>query len=381
MCKYIYKVNNKELKFQSKSTDLIQPTLKKRLLKNGIDLISHLQDLGFTLKLCGVCKKEYNPNINLEFDKSDPTDLKITNVKFGFKHNSYETGNRFYCYRRNPNCPGISMNSNSIEYTMLTLNLSKTQAIEYIHTNNRSPFYLENHSSAEDYTKSQQRGLFHYTTLYGIVDGTARYEKFCEKQAYRLNKSYYIDKYGEEDGLDIWEKINKKKAITLASLQTKYGYNVGEQKYLNWINSVSKTNSTIIEKYVLEDGLHKIYNRNKKSKSTRNKNGNSSIIDEMKIEYIIYCNLVYSETNYQLMVYGPSKFGKNWKATKKKESLAIDHMFSIKNGFLNKIDPLIIANIENLELIPSIDNLKKGSNNSIEMSDLLLKIEKRKYGK
>ena len=39
----------------------------------------------------------------------------------------------------------------------------------------------------------------------------------------------------------------------------------------------------------------------------------------------------------------------------------LDHVFSIKEGFLNDIDPQIIAHVTNLKIIKSFDNCSKGS--------------------
>ena len=39
----------------------------------------------------------------------------------------------------------------------------------------------------------------------------------------------------------------------------------------------------------------------------------------------------------------------------------LDHIISIKYGFENNIDPVIISSIENLQMLPWLDNVKKGS--------------------
>lgn len=49
----------------------------------------------------------------------------------------------------------------------------------------------------------------------------------------------------------------------------------------------------------------------------------------------------------------------------------IDHIFSISDGFLNKIDPEIISSYHNLRVINKKDNLEKGKSSHILLSDLL----------
>jgi len=49
----------------------------------------------------------------------------------------------------------------------------------------------------------------------------------------------------------------------------------------------------------------------------------------------------------------------------------IDHKFSILEGYKQKISPLVIGNINNLEMLPWKENLKKHSGCSIDLGDLL----------
>jgi len=51
----------------------------------------------------------------------------------------------------------------------------------------------------------------------------------------------------------------------------------------------------------------------------------------------------------------------------------LDHRFSIMEGFKGKINPKIIGNINNLEFIPWIDNIKKRTNCSITKEELKIK--------
>lgn len=49
----------------------------------------------------------------------------------------------------------------------------------------------------------------------------------------------------------------------------------------------------------------------------------------------------------------------------------LDHKFSIKAGFINKIDPKYIGHRYNLELIPAMDNMRKNAKCSITIEKLL----------
>ena len=49
---------------------------------------------------------------------------------------------------------------------------------------------------------------------------------------------------------------------------------------------------------------------------------------------------------------------------------ALDHKFSIYDGFINNVDPKIIGHYKNLECIPESKNLKKNKNSSITLEEL-----------
>lgn len=59
-----------------------------------------------------------------------------------------------------------------------------------------------------------------------------------------------------------------------------------------------------------------------------------------------------------------------------------DHMYSVKDGFLNNIDPKILAHPANCQLIRHNDNVSKGSSSCITIEELMKKIEiwNKKYG-
>ena len=77
-----------------------------------------------------------------------------------------------------------------------------------------------------------------------------------------------------------------------------------------------------------------------------------------------YYNLVWFYTNTNI------KLVKNIELRGVKFGNSLDHMFSIKQGFLDKIAPEIIGSYHNLEIITSIENSSKGAKCSITKEDL-----------
>ncbi len=65
------------------------------------------------------------------------------------------------------------------------------------------------------------------------------------------------------------------------------------------------------------------------------------------------------------------------------EGVSRDHMFSIKEGFRQKINPLLISHPANCELIINKQNQSKNDNCSLTLEKLLekIKIFENKYGK
>lgn len=379
--KYFIYLNSKKISFKSTNPSFISPTIKKIFSKNSIDLLEYLEKMGLKAQRCAICKSSYNPYFTLDFEILPDGEVKIVDIIHGHKSYNYQKYNKNYCYGSNPKCPGIKMNSNSVEFISLTLNLTTDDAIKYIHDNNKSPFYVKNHSTLEEYSTFQSRSKEYFIKRHGEKDGSAKYDALCSKYRYTNSKTFYLDKFGSVEGTKLWDEISKKKAITLANMARVHGEDLGKLKLANWKATVSKTNSKYIQEFGIVDGLKKIENRNSKRLNTLAEHGKMVIPAELKIDYLIYHHLVLEETKYQLLLYGHLKFGKNWQTVKKQNKLEIDHQFSIKSGFINGISPNIIGNIENLDLLTRIENTKKRDKNSIDHTTLLEKIVNSKYGK
>lgn len=379
--KYFILLNSQKIYFKSSNRSLISPTIKKIFKKNSIDIFKYLEQNNLPVQKCAICASAYNPYFTLDFDILPTNEVKISNVINGHKSYNYEKYNKHYCYGENRSCPGITMNPNSVEFISLTLGLSANDALAYIHKNNKSPFYLNNHESHDEYSNFQSRSKAAYINRYGEDNGLEKYNAFCDTQKYSCSKHFYLDKFGKIDGERLWEEISKKKAITLSNMTRLYGEEMGLLKLNNWKASCSKTNSQYIQEFGIEEGLTRIEHRHAKRLSTWLEHGKTIIPADQKIEYLIYRHLVQEETKYQLLLYGHLKFGKDWQDRKKIEKLETDHCLSIKSGFISNISPYAIGNIENLSLINNTENNKKRDNNSISYTDLINNIKNSKYGK
>jgi len=79
-----------------------------------------------------------------------------------------------------------------------------------------------------------------------------------------------------------------------------------------------------------------------------------------------YSSIVWSFTNKTLKNYNIDNI-----ENRGRNKLHLDHKFSILEGFNRNIEPELLANHKNLEMIPEADNIRKGSKCSISLSKLL----------
>lgn len=104
----------------------------------------------------------------------------------------------------------------------------------------------------------------------------------------------------------------------------------------------------------------------------RRKNGIYVPLEDLT-EYQKYRNNVISFSEYNLKLFGDEYIYENWKDDRNFFNKQIDHIYSIKNGFLYNIPPYIIGSIINMRLIPYKENLSKGSKNDITKEILMEK--------
>lgn len=86
---------------------------------------------------------------------------------------------------------------------------------------------------------------------YGEELGRIKWKKYCEKQALVNSFEYKKEKYGwtEED----FEKYNKSRAVTKNNLISKYGEELGNKKYEEYVNKqkLTKSKEYVVNKYGL----------------------------------------------------------------------------------------------------------------------------------
>lgn len=88
------------------------------------------------------------------------------------------------------------------------------------------------------FNKTRAVTLENLVNRHGETTGRAKWDEYCERQAYTNTVDYFIELYGDDLGVMKWKAINKKKSLTLANFQTKYGEIEGRVKYEEFVFSV-----------------------------------------------------------------------------------------------------------------------------------------------
>lgn len=199
---------------------------------------------------------------------------------------------------------------------------------------------------------------------------------------YSTRKRTMLSKYGNINNIEkqkntILEKYGVTNISQIKEVKEKVQnfWKTIDDETLNRINENRK--NTFLSKYGVEHNMHipEICSIvSKKSRETRERLG--QILPESEIsEFKKYYHIVYNETKKTIKKH----FTFNELIDRGKcgidGAIQIDHIFSIKEGFINNIDPKIIGHKENLRLIPWKENDNKKSRCDITLNELLVKKE------
>lgn len=208
--------------------------------KGETSLPKFLLDHGAQVNTCAFCGRLVTPEFSLGKDD-------LGQLAFIETHQGHYP---FMC--SNKDCASRKLNPNSVERVSKGLGLSEAEALHLIHARNKSPFYRENHSSDEEYTKAQTRGLDFFTMVYGH-EGEIHQREMAAKISYKNSKERYL----AEDKLDEYERISAQKAITVENLARLYSTDEAKRRVAQWKDRVKETKANFIRRYGEEDGTKK----------------------------------------------------------------------------------------------------------------------------
>jgi len=294
----MYKFNGIIISIKKSKNLSLSSQLNSSLKRNNINLDDFYKEYNLNVEKCRICKSSYPP---IDFICTVENDtIKITDFKY--------KKDKIYCYKNNPNCPGIKMNSNSVEFVSKVLNISENDALIYIKSRNRSPFYRENWESEEEYKNYQRRDENYFKVKYG-ENWELEYDKYKKNISYSNSLEGYINKYGEEEGKLLFEFISSKKdSMSFNYFMKKNNNDILKSKYEyeNRIKSVLVNLDSYINRYGEKDGLIKYEKSCKLNSLSTKKYFNSLSSDERKMKHgitIENLNRKYNDLEKAVSVY------------------------------------------------------------------------------
>ena len=216
---------------------------------------------------------------------------------------------------------------------------------------------------------SNSHKLDNYIKKYGDIDGPLKYKDMLDRKKYKNGLKSYIDKYGEDLGIVKFKETQSKKGVTLENQIKLHGLDIGTDNYDKWkkIQKIKNTLPHYIEKYGDEVGLEKWLRKNDKISLA-----NSKINLNERKEYIDYVTDVNRFTRLSLNQNTIIMI----ELRGLKHGYDLDHMVSKIDGFNNNVPPYIIGHFSNLIIINSSLNRSKRHKSNKEISYITEECEK-----
>lgn len=276
--KFIY--DNKEIIINSSGKLKISDLIKRSLSRKGHDLNKFIEEnSNKKLEKCRICKTHYPPFIiECHYDEN----LIIVDEFIPIK-------DKIYCYGLNKDCPGIKMNSNSVEFISKTLLLSEDDALKYIKKNNKSTFYKENWDNEDDYKESQKRDSEYFKSRYN-ENWEVKYNEYINKIKKSNSLERYINEYGYDEGNEIFKSICDKKdsmSFDYFLIKNSQNYEKAKFEYYNRLKSVSINLCGFINRYGEKEGQKRYDENIIKIRESRRKYFDNLTPDQRKEKYAI----------------------------------------------------------------------------------------------
>lgn len=229
---YFINISNKNIN-EKVITYSLNRSFSRKLHMSMIDICNKLN---FKLRKCPFCDIDVRPDLY---------DIELKDNKINIVGCVYT---KKFTPCSNKKCRSKILNPNSVEFVSIAYNMSREEALNYIHTRNKSPFYIENHSSLEEYKKYQIRDRYWYKEHGKDMNESIKLGN------YHKSLEFYKIKYGDSKGEELYKNINSSKSITLSNMIKKHGEEDGIKVYENWKKQVVQSLDNMIKRYGEENG-------------------------------------------------------------------------------------------------------------------------------
>ena len=145
------------------------------------------------------------------------------------------------------------------------------------------------------YNDSRAVTLNNQIKKYGLEEGTRRWEDYKSRQSYTNSKEYFIEKLGEIEGTSKYYEVNKKKSLSYDNFIEKYGLEEGTIKWDSFVmNSSSTFYSKISQEFIkiVDDKIKETHNIKSYYATLNNEFGKYSHTHSkyFKYDYVIIYN-------------------------------------------------------------------------------------------
>jgi cell fate (sporulation/competence/biofilm development) regulator YmcA (YheA/YmcA/DUF963 family) len=176
---------------------------------------------------------------------------------------------------------------------------------------------------------------------YSLEDAIQRADQYRKDIGQLPTLEKYVIRYGNKSGHEKWSKYRDCITNRQETFLTRASTIRHEAKLIRWFNT-SKTKSGPVVKIFSYTDFEKYCD---------------AVKTATKISVAVYGDLIDSGRQKLGIIYG-------------KAGYALDHKFSKYGGFVNNIHPLIIGSYQNLQLLPKIENSRKGQYCSISLDEI-----------
>lgn len=139
----------------------------------------------------------------------------------------------------------------------------------------------------DEYNAKRAVTLPNLTNRHGEERGREIWDNYRKKQSHvGCSLDYFIEKYGEDEGKNVYKELNKKKSLSIDNLILRYGQKEGMSRYLSYMEDKSFGYS-ILAKNIF-DQISEKYPNNKIYYMDMNGNKEFGVLDKHNRRYYYY---------------------------------------------------------------------------------------------
>jgi hypothetical protein len=248
--------------------DIIYSNTRIKIDKNGkvkltgknFNTIKCVDDIHYKLQVCEKCLLQKFPNIK-NLSRTFNVMSEPTKFAFDLPDNIFNNKRKNYAMTKNKMIEKYGEDIGLKKWEAYCKKQSETNTFEFKHK-----IYGWTKEQFDEFNKSRAVTKHNLIKRYGEDIGLKKWEAYCKKQSETKSWEYMVEKFGIEKA----RQINKSKALCLETFVRKHGEQLGQVKFLKYINNlnsgVSKISQTLfnnLDKYLKDKFTTYYHSKNK----------------------------------------------------------------------------------------------------------------------